>query len=291
VKEGDVLVELDTSVERAQVASAEVQKDLAGRTSQRSRTLTASGLLAQAQLESDESQLKSRAADIALLQAQINRKIVRAPFSGRLGIRNVNVGQYLNPGTALTVLESVEGAYVDFSLPQQQAVAMGMPVHLTVEGASDLSSDGTVVAIDPTIDASSRTTKLRASVADKDNKLHPGMFVDVSVTLPTSSAVVVVPATAVVHASYGDSIFIVEEPSQDGPKGEDDSKGDAPKVAVQQFVRIGERRGDFVSVVDGLKPGKEVVTGGAFKLRNKARIVINNEGAPTPLENPKPENH
>lgn len=289
VKAGDVLVDLDASVEHAQVAAAKVRRDLAAVTARRSRALGKEGVAPSSQVDNDDSQLKSAEAELSLLYAQIRRKSVRAPFAGRLGIRTVDLGQYVNPGTAMTTLESVEGAFVDFTLPQQQEVEVGMKVQVTISGAPELSSEGTVVAIDTTVDETSRATKLRASVVDKDDKLRPGMFANVTLLLPSSGSVVVVPTTSVLFAPYGDSVFVVEEieggTEAKGPNGE------PVFVARQQFVRLGQRRGDFVAVLDGVKAGERIVSAGAFKLRNKATVFLNEELATKPELNPRPENH
>jgi membrane fusion protein (multidrug efflux system) len=286
VKPGAVLVELDSAVERAQMAQAEVRRDLAQKTLKRTRELVASGALPQAQLDADQSQLSAAEADLGLLQAQVARKIVRAPFAGRLGIRTVNVGQYLNPGTPLTTLEAADAVYVDFTLPQQEAAAVGMKVRVGVEGTGEKEREGTISAIDPSVDSVSRTTRLRATVPNGDDKLRPGMFVKVFVLLPKQESFVTVPQTSVVHASYGDSVFVLEDP----PDGEG---GDGPKIKIarQQFVRTGEARGDFIAILDGVKVDQEVVSAGAFKLRNKARVVVNNDGNPSPALSPTPENH
>src|SRR5208282_2513649 len=144
---------------------------------------------------------------------QVARKTVRAPFAGKLGIRQVNLGQYLNPGTAITSLEATETVYVDFSLPQQRlkTVALGMPVRIVIEGEAGPPSEGAIKAIDPSIDSVTRSIKLRASLANRDEKLLPGMFAKVSVLLPAQRDVVIVPVQAVVHASFGDSLFTVED--------------------------------------------------------------------------------
>ncbi|NUP07648.1 MAG: efflux RND transporter periplasmic adaptor subunit [Polyangiaceae bacterium] len=289
VKQGDVLVELDTSVERAQVAQVQVRRDLAAVTARRTRALGKEGVAPSAQVDQDDSQLKSADAELALLYAQIRRKSVRAPFSGKLGIRTVDLGQYINPGTAMTTLESVEGTFVDFTLPQQQAVEVGMKVRVAIDGAPDAAAEGTIAAIDTSVDESSRSIKLRASVPNKDNKLRPGMFANVTVLLPTSGQSVVVPATSIVHAPYGDSVFVIQDveggTDAKGPNGE-------PVLEVrQQFVRVGQRRGDFVAVLDGVKSGEKLVSAGAFKLRNKARIFVNDALAAKSELNPKPENH
>ena len=279
VRAGQVLVELDTSVERAQLASAEARKELAQIGVGRTRQLDKTGAVSKAQLDADESQLKTSDADSTALKAQIDRKTIRAPFAGRLGIRTVNLGQYLNPGTSVTVLESLGSVYVDFTLPQQYLgeVRVGTPIRVAVAGTG-LTLAGTVGAVDPTLDAASRTIKLRASVPDKDEKLRPGMFVNVTVVGDSKSRVIAAPLTSVVHAPYGDSVFVVEEGEGGG------------KVARQQFVRIGTQRGDYVAILDGVKAGQELVTAGAFKLRNGAGVLVNNGIHPTPALAPRVEN-
>jgi membrane fusion protein (multidrug efflux system) len=177
------------------------------------------------------------------------------------------------------VLEATDTVFVDFTLPQQQlkAVALGMPVRIVVEGEAVAPADGTISAIDPSIDASTRSIKLRASLPNADEKLLPGMFAQVAVLLPGKHDVVVVPASAVVHASYGDSVFVVEE-------------GATGKSARQQFVKATETRGDFVAIGAGVTVGQEVVTAGAFKLRNGAAVAVNNAVQPKPELAPHPQN-
>lgn len=302
VKQGDVLVELDSRVERAQLASIIARRDLATVTADRSRSLVASKAIPAAQLDNDEAQLKSAKADLGALQAQIDRKVVRAPFAGRLGIRAVNVGQYLGPGTIITVLESMDSVYVDFSLPQQRSgdVKVGTKVTISITGAKedkgpkdagppqDATFEGLVAAIEPNVDPTTRTIKLRASVPNREDKLRAGMFATVVVALPQhGGTVVTVPATAVVHASFGDSVFIIE-PKKDAAAGAD---GQIPKVARQQFVRVGEGRGDFFAITDGLKAGQEVVVAGAFKLKNGSSVIVNNSIKLDPQMAPQLENH
>ncbi|MEO8905838.1 MAG: efflux RND transporter periplasmic adaptor subunit [Polyangiaceae bacterium] len=293
VKQGQVLVELDTSVERAQLASAQVQHDLAVVNVNRSRALIKEQVTTQAQVDTDESTVKSSATAADTIRAQIARKIVRAPFAGRLGIRAVNVGQYLNPGTQLTVLQAVGAVFVDFSLPQQQldTLANGMKVLVKIEGSSDPAMAGTIAAVDPTIDSTTRMIKLRATVPNPDDKLRPGMFAKVAVVLPDQGQVVTVPLTAVIHASFGDSVFVVEDKPADAPGGKTNAAGKPIKNARQQFVRLGESRGDFVSILDGIKAGQEVVSAGGFKLRNNSPIVVDNTVQNHAQLNPTPENH
>jgi membrane fusion protein (multidrug efflux system) len=289
VKKGDVLVVLDSRVERAQLSSAQVRRDLALTNVQRARTLGAVGAESKAQLDNDENALRQAAAELEVLRAQIARKTIRAPFSGRLGIRAVNLGQYLNPGTAITTLEAIGGAYVDFQLPQQHQaeVATGLPVRVSVEGAPGLGGQGTITAISPNVDPSTRTLELRAAVDDEG--LQPGMFVSVEVVLPEQRTVVAVPLTAVVYASYGDSVFVVEALPPDAPPAQGPG-GEPVMNARQQFVRLGERRGDFVAVLDGVRPGQVLVSAGAFKLRNNSPVFVDDELAPKAELEPKPTN-
>jgi membrane fusion protein (multidrug efflux system) len=297
VEKGAILLQLDARVEKAQLSSAQVRRNLALTTAKRARALAASGAESQAQIDADESAAESATAEVEVLRAQIARKTIRAPFSGRLGIREVDIGQYLNPGTVVTTLESVEGVYVDFDLPQQTEVALDMKVRVTITGRPDFTGTGEIVAIDPTVDATTRTTKVRATISNADDDFHPGMFVNVALLQNEHVDVVAVPATAIVYATYGDSVFIVE-PVPPPAEGEDPSPaasatgpdGQTVMIARQQFVRLGERRGDYVAILDGVTAGQEVVTEGAFKLRNNAAIYIDNAKALTASLEPRPEN-
>jgi len=294
VKQGQVLLELDTSVERAQLASAQARKDLALTNATRTRTLVEKGAIAQSQLDTDDAQLKAGTTEVDSIQAQIGRKVLKAPFPGRLGIRQVNLGQYLSPGTPVVVLEAIDAVYVDFALPQQRLadVTVGMPVRMTA-AANDAggSWEGAIAAVDPTVDSATRSIKLRATLGNKNEQLRPGMFVNVTVVLPQSASVVIIPATAVVHASFGDSVFIVEDKKPDAPGARKTPAGQVIKTARQQFVRVGESRGDFVAITDGVKSGQELITAGAFKLRNGVPIVVDNAAVQSSPElNPHPEN-
>jgi membrane fusion protein, multidrug efflux system len=294
VRQGQVLVELDRSVELAQLSSAQAREQLARTTAARSRALVTANALPKAQLENDDSMLRAASADAASLKAQIERKVVRAPFAGRLGIRMVNVGQYLTPGTPITELQSDEQNYVDFTLPQQEVdrLKLGMLVRIN-EGAIGPQGQATVAAIQPVVDPLARSGRVRAALAKAETRdgLTPGMFVNVAVVLPDKRKVVVIPATALVQASYGDSVFVVEE-RKDAQgavvKGPD---GKPAWFARQQFVKPGEARGDFVEIIDGVTPGQQVVAQGAFKLRNGTPVVVNNAIDLQPQLNPAPANH
>jgi membrane fusion protein, multidrug efflux system len=285
VKQGQILVELDSRVERAQLASVRARLALANTQLARTHALVNEGVVAKAQVDTDEASFKGATAEEAQLQAQIDRKIIRAPFTGRLGLRQINLGQYLAPGTTVAILESADSDYVDFTLPQDnlQKLKLGMAVRATQDSIKREPILGEVSAIDPTVDPLTRNMKVRAKFPAQDNPLRPGMFLRVAVILPEQRTVTAVPATALVHASYGDSVFVVED--QPGPDGK------LRKASQQKFVRIGDTRGDFVSVLEGVKPGEEVVTAGAFKLRNGIPLIIDNKSVSTQPElAPKPEN-
>lgn len=292
VKVGDVLVRLDTRVERAQLAQAQARLSLAELSLKRTRELVPKGAVSESVLDADASSFESVKAEVAALRAQLAKKTIRAPFTGTLGIRMVDKGQYVSPGTALTVLEGAEEVFVDFTLPQERLgeLRIGMPVEVRLDvGASKATIAGSLSAIDPSLQRSTRSLRLRASVPP-DPRLRPGMFVHVGVVASDPLEQTMVPQTAVVHASYGDSVFVVEPKPQDEPGLRETPDGYTVHLARQQFVEIGETRGDFVAVTKGLEPGREVVTAGAFKLRNGAPIVINDAGAPEPKRDPKVEN-
>lgn len=284
VKQGELLVELDTKVERAQLASTRARRDLAETALKRSQKLVASGAETQAQLDADDSTLKSLNADLAALEAQIARKSIRAPFAGKLGIRQVNLGQYLAPGTTVAVLEAEKQNYVDFTLPQQELpnLRLHMRVRVFEAGSADKAVEGEISAIDPAVDAATRNVKIRATLPNDEDRLRTGMFVQVEVVRPESAEVVAVPQTAVVHASYGDSVFVVHDKTL--------PSGKPGKVAEQKFVRLGGTHGDFVAIEQGVDAGEEVVSGGAFKLRNGSPVTVNNDVKPTPELNPRPPN-
>jgi membrane fusion protein (multidrug efflux system) len=291
VRHGEVLVELDSRVERAQLVSLRAQLTLARVSAERARALFKDNAVPKAQLDSAESVMQSATANAAALQAQIDRKTVRAPFDGRLGIRLINLGQYLNPGTGITDLQSTDANFVDFTLPQQQLkqIAVGMVVRIN-EGLPGPRAEATVAAIDPTLDPMTRSGRVRAAVRKMDGLVSPGMFVNVSVVLPEKRNVTLVAATSLIHASFGDSVFAVEERTDDkgallaGPDGK------PALLARQQFVKTGEARGDFVEIVEGVRQGQEIVAQGAFKLRNGAPVRINNSVKVEPQLVPRLEN-
>ena len=294
IKQGQVLVELDSNVERAQLASVLARQELAEVNAKRTRALVAADAIPRSQQDNDDAIVRTSGSDLSQLRAQIDRKIVRAPFSGKLGIRLVNLGQYLNPGTAIAELAATETVFVDFTLPQEELrrLTLGMPVRVVIEGEGTAPADGSLAAIDPAIDATTRSIKLRASLPNRDEKLLPGMFARISVILPETRDVTILPVSALVHASYGDSVFVVEDRKDDAGNPVTGADGHPAKVARQQFVRVSETRGDFAAVTNGVTAGQEIVTAGAFKLHNGAPVVVN-ASAEQPKADlaPHPENH
>jgi membrane fusion protein (multidrug efflux system) len=298
VRKGQILVELDARSEKAQLAAATARRDHARLTAERARTLVSRAAIPRAELDDAETQLATANSEVAAVRAQLAHKVVRAPFDGRAGIRAVNVGQYVGPGTRVTTVDAVGGVFVDFALPQSElgAVRVGSPVRVTATTVQDAKRpagtlfEGTVTAIDPTLDPATRNLRLRASVPEHGDKLRPGMFVTVSVVLPARADVVVIPVTAVVHAAYGNSVFVIEDKPPGSPGMAATPDGKPVKIARQRFVRLGQMRGDFVAIAEGVKAGEHVVSEGAFKLRTGAPIVIDNRIKPTPELAPKPEN-
>jgi membrane fusion protein, multidrug efflux system len=290
VKRGQPLVDLEASTELSQVKSLQARLTLAKTTLERAKRLLDVGAIARAEYDAAATQLATTEGDLAALRAQIDRKMLRAPFDGKTGIRSINVGQYLAPGTTVTTLESLGGMYVDFALPQERlaSVATGHTVRVTIPGGDAVT--GTVAVIDPTVDAVTRNIKLRAHIPKHDDKLRSGMFVTVEVVLPLKTEVVAIPVTAVAHATYGDSVFVIEDKPKGSPGMTQTPDGKPVKVVRQQFVKLGPARGDFVAIVDGLKAGQAIASAGAFKLRNGSPVIVDNTVQAKPQLNPTPEN-
>lgn len=281
VKQGAVLVRLDTSAEEAQLAAAEADASLARLNLQRTRRLRQGEASAQADLDAAEARAKQAGATVANLQATIAKKTVRAPFDGRISIRQVELGQILSPGTPIASLQAVSPMHADFWLPQQALADLrpGQRARLRTDAFQGASWDGEITTINPEVDATTRNVRVRATFPNPDGRLRPGMFANVDVLSSAKRRVLTVPATAVIFAPYGDSVFALEE-KKDG--------GRTVTVAHQKFVRTGERRGDLVAVEAGLEAGEDVVSSGAFKLRNGAAVKVNNALAPKAQLAPNP---
>ncbi len=280
VQAGDVLLQMDTAGEAAQLASAEAGAELARATLERRRELAKRQLVSPADVDAAAAQAKEAAARVGVVRALLAKKTVRAPFTGRLGLRQVNLGQILREGDPIVSLQSLDPINADFPIAQQQLARLGtgMPVRLTTDAAPGRIFEGRITAISPEVDPTTRNLRVQAQVGNDREALRAGMFVNVSVVLPQPAPVLPVPATAIVYAPFGDSVFVVEN----APSG-----GATPPVLRQRFVRLGQARGDFVDVTDGLKPGETVVTSGVFKLRSGMAVVVDNTLAPTPRLEPK----
>src|SRR5216684_635502 len=269
VREGDVLVELDTRQERAQLAALEAQRELAGVNFSRMQQLVNEGVISRAEYDRATADQKQTEANVAEIRATIERKTIRAPFSGTLGIRKVNLGQYLSAGSAIVQLQALNPIYVNFGLPQQALgqVRVGRNLRVTSEDLVGKAFTGRVTALDSVVDQATRNVQVQATLANPEGKLHPGMFVQVEVVQGESRPVITLPASAISYAPYGDSVFVITDLK--------DPKGQTYRGVRQQFVKVEGARGDQVAVVSGVKPGEEVVTSGVFKLRNGASVHVN----------------
>jgi membrane fusion protein (multidrug efflux system) len=283
VKASDLLVQQDTSVESAQLRAAEAAMTLAKINFERTKKLVANKTVSRSDFDNANAQFKEAAAQVDNIRAVIAKKTIRAPFSGRLGIRQVNLGQTLNEGDEIVSLQSLDPIYVNFLLPQQRLAQVypGLAIRLTTDAFPGQVISGKITAINPQVDAATRNIRIQATVENPAELLRPGMYVNVSVVLPDRIEVLAIPATSVLYAPYGDSVFVVEEQKNDSNK----SSG---LVLNQKFVRLGETRGDYVSIISGLKQGETVVSTGVFKLRNGQTVVIDNTLSPEFKQMPKP---
>lgn len=285
VRAGEILVQQDVSSERSQLDQAQSSLSLANSNFNRVSRLYNNKVLSRAEYDAAKSQRSSARAQLDVIQVAIDKKQIVAPFSGRLGLSLVDVGQDVSAGVSIVSLQAVDPMLVNFSLPQQalSRVATGYPIRLTTDAAPDKSFNGTINAINTQIDSVTRSVLVQATLESigegaVEAGLLPGMYSNVEVLLPEKSPVTTVPATAVSFATYGDSVFVLEETDTGG------------LTARQQFVQLGERRGDFVAVTKGLEAGQRVVSEGVFKLRNGANVVLSEEGKIEPSLNPSPDN-
>ncbi len=280
VEKGQLLLRQDTSSERAELSGTEAALKLTDQSLQRTKRLIGEQLISAAELDRDEAAYQQALANINALRSRIAKKTIRAPFAGHLGIRQVNLGQVLSEGEPIVSLQSLDPIFVDFKLPQQQLHLLkpGLPVRVFADGIPDRQLQGVISTINPQVDAATRNIGVQATLDNHDESLRPGMFVTVEVLLPEPQQVLAIPATAVLYAPFGDSVFIVEE-----------SK--AELALRQQFVRLGAKRGDFINVLSGLQGGETLVSTGVFKLRNGQAVVVDNKLAPDFKLNPQPENN
>jgi membrane fusion protein (multidrug efflux system) len=283
VAKGDLLVRLDTSSEEAQLRAVQAQWDLSRLNLERERKLREENMVSQSDLDTAEATMKETQANADNIKTIIDKKNIRAPFAGRLGIRMINLGQYLDTGKPIASLQSLTPVYADFSLPQQDLPKLktGMKVRLSTDAFPGHPFEGALTVINPDLDASTRSVGLQATFDNAEQLLHPGMFARLEVLLPGSQDLLVIPGTAVLPAPYGDSVYIIETNTA--------SQTGTPSLSVrQQFIRTGPARGDYVSVEAGLRPGERIASSGVFKLRNKMAVMENNDLVPKSAEAPRP---
>ena len=285
VEEGQALVQLDTSTEESQLASAQATADLARTDLDRLRKLVKKKLASEDTVDRARAEVKETLAEVGVIETMIDKKTVRAPFTGRLGLRQVDPGQILSVGDPVVALQMLDPVYVDFSVPQQQLSLLkrGMRVRVISDASPDESFDGEITAINLEVDPLTRNVQVRSQVSNPEEKLRTGMFVNVEVVLPESRQVLAVPATAVLYAPFGNSVFVIDEKLNE-------ESGETEKVLRQQFITLGQARGDYVDVTGGLKPGETIVSSGVFKLHSGMKVVIDNKLAPDNSLDPTPGN-
>ena len=282
-KKGEVLMKLDASQEEALLRSAEAEAQLAQTDLERSRDLAMKKVVSSAELDSAQSKFRRLNAVVDQVRSSIAKKTLIAPFDGQLGIRQVNVGQMINAGQQVVPLTSLDPVFADFALPQQYLgqLTPGLEVHVTTDAIPGRVFNGKLTAINSMVDSSTRNITLQATLDNSDHALRPGMFAKAEVMLPEKHKTLVVPGSAISYAPFGDSVFVIE-------KKKDEKTGKESQVIRQQFVRVGEGRGDLVAITQGLKAGETIVSTGVFKLRNGMTVTINNDLAPNPQVNPHP---
>lgn len=274
VEAGQVLIELDHSVEDANLTGAEARAALARQNLARARSLRSQSALSAATLEDAQSKLQQSEAEVQSLRAIIQRKTIRAPFAGRTGIRLVNQGEYVAPGRALVPLHSMDPIFLNFSVPQQLLPQLEpeREVVVRVDAFPEVAFSGRVSAVNPNVDQMTRSVEVQSSLANADERLHPGMFARVVLDLGRERTVLTVPAASIVYAPYGNFVFTVQRGAAGAETGAESSQNTG--TVRQQVVTIGERRGDLVSITQGLTKGMEVVSSAGFKLRPDAVVAI-----------------
>jgi membrane fusion protein (multidrug efflux system) len=285
VEKGSVLVELDARQEQAQLTAAVAQLDLARLNLDRTVGLRAQGIISLAENDRVVAEHKQAEARVGEIRATLDRKTIRAPFSGILGIRQINLGQYLQAGDPVVPLQAINPIYVNFTVTQQDVpkVRVGEEVQVAIEGVAGPGISGRITAVDSVVDAATRNVQVQATLPNPEGRLRPGMFVKTQLHVGTPTKVIALPASAINYAPYGDSVFVVADLKS--PKGE-------PYRGVrQQFVKLGDSRGDQVAILSGVEVGQAVVSSGAFKLRNGSAIKVNNDILPGNNPAPKPEDN
>ena len=282
-RRGQILIEQDVTEETARLRAARSEAILARKDYERAKTLHSEKIISSADLDERTARYEQAQANVDTIEAVIAKKTIRAPFDGRLGIRQVNLGEFAESGSPVVSLQNLNPIFVDFQVPQKEMIrlAPGLVVHASVDGAQKIF-EGVITAINPEVDPATRNVHVQATIQNREERLRPGMYVNVSVILPERRTVLTIPSTAVHHAPYSDSVYLLETKAEEAT-GE-------PPVLRQQFVKLGEQRGDFVVVLNGLEKNQRVVSTGVFKLRNGQAVVVNNDLAPEFELSPRPEN-
>jgi membrane fusion protein (multidrug efflux system) len=285
VKAGQVLVQLNADSDLAQLHALEAAADLANTVYERDKAQLAAEVISKAQVDTDAADLKSKRAQVAQQAALVEKKTLRAPFAGKLGITTVNPGQYLNAGDKVVTLQTIDPVYVDFNLPQQQLpqVSLGQKVLLTADAYPGVTFEGKINAINPRIDTNTRNVQIEATVPNPKRQLLPGMFATVKVNSGEQQRYLTLPQTAISYNPYGSTVYVIK------PSEKKDDKGNAPLTAQQVFVTPGPTRGDQVAILKGVEPGAQVVTSGSVKLKNGMPVVINNSIQPSNNPSPTPQ--
>ena len=288
VKAGQVLAQLNADSDIAQLHSLEAAAELASTVYERDKAQLAAEVISKAQVDTDAGDLKSKRAQVAQQQAVVEKKTLRAPFAGKLGISIVNPGQYLNPADKLVTLQTIDPIYVDFYLPQQQLpqVAIGQTITLTTDTFKDVAFTGKINAINPKIDTNTRNVQVEATIPNPKRQLLPGMFANVRVNSGEENRYITLPQTAITFNPYGDTVFVVKPSDK---KEDKDEKGNARLLAQQVFVTTGPTRGDQVAILKGIEPGTEVVTSGQVKLKSGTPLIVDNKVQPSNSPNPTPQ--
>jgi membrane fusion protein (multidrug efflux system) len=291
VKAGDALIQLNAESELAQYNAAQASADLADIVYQRDKAQLAAQGISQAQVDFDLADLKIKRAQAALQKANLEKKTIKAPFSGKLGITAIVAGQYLNPGDKVVTLQTLNPIFADFFQPQQKIsqLRIGQTIELTVDTYPAQKIIGKLTTLNPKVDSNSRNIQIQATFDNPRGELLPGMYAKVNVTLGEAQQFLTLPQTAITYNPYGSTVFVIEEEEGKTPEGTPDGK--KQKVAKQVFVTTGDSRGDQVAILKGLKAGQEVVTSGQLKLKNGTPVLIDNTTIPNNNPNPKPQEH
>lgn len=293
VKRGELLLSMASASEQGELKRLEAQAELTELNRKRSQQLFDRKTISKAEYDTAVAETNVALAAVQAQQGRLQQKSVKAPFDGKLGLRRVNVGQYLGVGVAIVTLQKLDPIDVDFSMPERylSILEAGLKVSIIVDAYGDEVYDGIVLAVEPKVDPQTRNVDVRARLANPDGHLKPGLFASVVIRLPSSDAVVVIPHSAVNYTSYGDSVFVVQNnpDAPPPPEGSNPAMGAYTDLEViQRFVTLGETRGDYIAVKKGLNAGDELASTGLLKLRNKQPVIIDNSNAPMPELNPNP---